>query len=71
MVRKCVENFEQKILNEFKLNKRMEGRMDGWVGGWQEGGLKSQVMILGRWMDGWMGGNFEVALNDELGLEPG
>ena len=26
---------------------------------------------MGGWVGGWMDGNFEVALNDELGLEPG
>ena len=40
MVRNCVENFELKILNEFKLNKTLDG---GWKGGWMDG-----------WMGGWM-----------------
>ena len=53
----------------------MEGRMDGWVGGWMAGGWVEKPgydsWTVEGWMDGWMGGNFEVALNDELGLEPG
>ena len=34
----------------------MDGWVGGWVGGWQEGGLKSQCMILGEWVGGWMDG---------------
>ena len=40
MVRNCVENFEMKILNEFKLNKKVG--CSGWVDGWM-GGCKSRV----------------------------
>ena len=49
MVRNCVENFELKILNEFKLNKNQGtenyeykilktldgGRVGGWMDGWK------------------------------------
>ena len=31
MVRNCVENFELKILNEFKLNKKACWMAGGWV----------------------------------------
>ena len=32
--------------------------------------LSQKTLRSGR-KEGWMDGNFEVALNDELGLEPG
>ena len=67
MVRNCVENFELKILNEFKLNEYIilktldDGWMDGWVGGWMDG-----------WVDGWMDGKARLRIaysNQKAGLK--
>ena len=57
MVRNCVENFELKILNEFKLNKKacwMEGRMDGWVGGRMAGGWVEKPRYDSWTVGGWV-----------------
>ena len=62
MVRNCVENFELKILSEFKLNKKLAGWMetgwmetgwmDGCVGGWESGFkdcLQQSKTVQTRW----------------------
>ena len=42
--RKLCENFELKILSDFKLNiKYLAGWMDGWVGGWKVGKAGSRI----------------------------
>ena len=49
----------------------MGGWGGGWVGGGMAGGWVEKPMYDSWGVVGRMGGNFEVALNDELGLEPG
>ena len=39
-----VENFESKILSDFKLNKKLAGWVDtGWVDGWMGGWMGKPV----------------------------
>ena len=57
MVRNCVENFELKILNEFKFGWK-EGWMGGWVGGWMAGGwVEKPSYDSWTWMGGWVEGS--------------
>ena len=56
MVNICVENFELKILSEFKLNKMKDRWMDGKDGLRIAYSKRLSKKYLGRWMEGWMGG---------------
>ena len=63
MVNNCVENFELKILNEFKLNKWENNHKENSKFRnskfWALAKTKAKIYktrALGGWMDGWVGG---------------